>query len=244
MPKSIAPTRVRSCNNNVELRKARSQAQRAHHIFGKYSSQHSAAVERLDRSNAFVAETRTIALIVDIQSQINERRTAAEWKSINEFCGRNSTPLSCIKASSIDQVKEKLRLHYANALNRPPPPSPFNDDDDDVITVSPDFDLSKVTGPITTAELRADLSTSKLSYSSGPDGIPVIALWIEEFKDDILSTINQSSMMVDSEYNIPYQSKHSIILSIHKNGSSLSLVSSRVRYPRSGTKFFFIGTSQ
>ena len=31
LPKSIAPTRVRSRNNNVELRKARSQVQRAHH---------------------------------------------------------------------------------------------------------------------------------------------------------------------------------------------------------------------
>ena len=30
-PKAIAPTRVRSWNNNVELRKARSQVQRAHH---------------------------------------------------------------------------------------------------------------------------------------------------------------------------------------------------------------------
>ena len=95
-----------------------------------------------------------MAIIDDIQSQIYERRTAAAWKSmawksINEFYRRKSTPLSCIKASSIDQVKEKLRQHYANALNRPPPASPINDDD--VITVSTDLDPSKVTGPITTA---------------------------------------------------------------------------------------------
>ena len=106
-----------------------------------------------------------------------------------------SAPLSRIKASSIDQVKEKLRQHHAYVLNRPPPPSPINDDDHDVITVSPDLDPLKVTGPITTAELRAALSTSKLSSSSGPDGIPVIALRIEEFEDDILNTISQSSMM-------------------------------------------------
>ena len=79
----------------------------------------------------------------------------------------------------------------------PPPPVPINDDDD-VITVTPDLDPSKVTGPITTVVLRAALSASKLSSSSCPDGIPVIALRIEEFEEDILNTINQSSKMVDS----------------------------------------------
>ena len=97
-----------------------------------------------------------MAIIDGIQSQLYERRTAAAWKSINEFCGCNSTPLSCFKASSIDQVKEKLQQHYANVLNIPPPPLPINDD---VITVTPDLDPSKVTGPITTAELQAALST-------------------------------------------------------------------------------------
>ena len=80
-----------------------------------------------------------MAIIDDIQSQIYEHRTTAAWKSINEFCGRKSTPLSCIKASSIDQIKETLQQHYANVLNRSPPPSPINDDDD-VITVMPDLD--------------------------------------------------------------------------------------------------------
>ena len=105
LPKSIAPTRVRSWNNNVELRKARSQVHRAHHKFRKYSSQHSAASEGLDCTNAFVAETHAMAIIDDIESQIYERRTAAAWKSINEICGRKSTPLGCIKTSSIDQVE-------------------------------------------------------------------------------------------------------------------------------------------
>ena len=36
LPKSIAPNLVRSWNNNVELRKARSQVQRAHHEFDKF----------------------------------------------------------------------------------------------------------------------------------------------------------------------------------------------------------------
>ena len=161
-----------------------------------------------------------MVMIDDIQSQIYESRTAAASKSVNELYGRRSTPMSCIKANLIDQVKEKLRQHYGNVLNRPPPPSQINDDDD-VITVSPDLDPSKVTGPITTAELRAALSTSKLSSSSGPDGTPVIALRIKEFEDDILNTINQSSKMVDSEYNIPFQWKHLIIVSIPKKGSSL-----------------------
>ena len=134
--------------------------------------------------------------------------------------------MSCIKACSIDQVKEKLPQHHANVLKRPPPPSPINDDGD-VITVSPDLDPSNVTGPITSAELRAAQSTSKLSYSSGPDGIPVNALQVEEFEDDILYTINQSSKMIDSEYNIPSQWKHSIIVSIPKKGSSLSLDNQR-----------------
>ena len=57
LPKSIAPNRVRSWNNNVEPRKARSQVQRVHHKFGKYSSQHSAALERPDPTHVFVAET-------------------------------------------------------------------------------------------------------------------------------------------------------------------------------------------
>ena len=215
LPKSIAPTRVRSWNNNVELRKASSQVQRAHHEFGKYSSQHSAGLERIDYTHAFVAETHAMAIIDDIQSQIYERRIAAAWKTTNEFCVRKLTPLSCVKSCSIDQVREELRKHYANVLNRPLPPSPVNDDDD-VITVSPDLDPSKVTGPITNAELQAAMSKSRLSSSSGPDGIPVIAMWIEEFEDDILITINQSSKMNESEYNIPSQWKHMIIVSTPK----------------------------
>ena len=104
---------------------------------------------------------------------------------------------------------------------------PINDDDDDVITVTPDLDPSIVTVPITTAELQAALSTSKLSSSSGHDGIPVIALRIEEFEDNIRNTINQSLKMVGSEYRIPSQWKHSIIVSIPEKGSSLSLDNQR-----------------
>ena len=127
--------------------------------------------------------------------------------------------MSCIKASLVDEVKETLQQHYANVLKRPPPPI---NDDDDVTTVSPGFDSPEVTGPIMTAELCAALSTYKLS-SSGTDGILVITLLIEEFEDDILDTIDQLSLMVDSEYSIPSQWKHSIIVSIPRKGSSLSL---------------------
>ena len=197
-----------------------------HHEVGKYSLQHSAAIERIDCTHAFETETHAMAKIDDIQLQVYERSTAAAWKSINKFCGRKSTLLSCMKASSIDHVKELLRQHYANVLNRPPPPLSINDDDD-VITVTSDLDPSKVTGPISTAELPAALSTPMNSSSSGPDGIPVIALRIEYLEDDILNTINQSSKMVDSEHSIPSQWKHSIIVSIPKKGSSLSLCNQR-----------------
>ena len=105
MAKSIGPTRVGLSNDNVELRRARSQVHRAHYQIGNYSSQHSAVLERLGRTHALVAETRAVAIIEDIQSQVYERRTAAAWKSINEFCGRKPTPLSCNKACSIDYVK-------------------------------------------------------------------------------------------------------------------------------------------
>ena len=115
-----------------------------------------------------------------------------------------------------------LRQHYANVLNRPPPPLP-NIDDDDVITVTPDIEPSKVTFPITTAELQAALSTSKLSSSSVRDVILVIALLIEECEDGILKTINRSSKMVDSAYNFPSHWKHSIIVSITKKESQPSL---------------------
>ena len=56
----------------------------------------------------------------EIDSHKSTNVETAAWKSINEFCGRKSTPLSCIKASFIDEVKEKLRQHYANVLNRSP----------------------------------------------------------------------------------------------------------------------------
>ena len=85
------------------------------------------------------------------------------------------------------------------------------------------MDPSKFTGHITTAELQDALSTSKLSSSSGPDGNQVIALRIKDFKDDILDYINQLSKMVDSEFNITSHRKHSIIVSIPKKGSSLSI---------------------
>ena len=101
------------------------------------------------------------------------------------------SPSSSIKASSIGEVKEKLSQYYANVLQRSPPPSLTNDDDD-VDTVSPDMDTPMVTGPNTTAVLRAALSTSELSSSTDPDDIPVIAQQIEEFEDNILDTISQS----------------------------------------------------
>ena len=66
-------------NNKVELQKAICLVPGAHHKFGKYSSQHSAGLERLDRTHAFVAETHTMPIIDDIQSQIYERRTTAAW---------------------------------------------------------------------------------------------------------------------------------------------------------------------
>ena len=83
--------------------------------------------------------------------------------------------------------------------------------------------LKSLVVTIKPAELRAALSTSKLPSSSGPDGIPVIALRINEFEDDMLDTIIQSSNMVDPEYNIPPQWKHSIIVSIPEKGYLLSL---------------------
>ena len=115
---------------------------------------------------------------------------------MNEFCGRRSTSLSCIKSSSINKVTITLLRHYANVLSRSHLPSLINDNDD-VATVSYDLDPSEITGLITTVEGRAALSTSILFSSSGPDGIPVIALRIEEFEDDVLYSINQSSKMVD-----------------------------------------------
>ena len=72
-------------------------------------------------------------------------------------------------------------------------------------------------------KLWAVLSTCIQSSSSGPDGIPVIDQWIEELEDNILDPINQSPKMIDSKYNIPSQWKHSIIVTIPKKGSSLSL---------------------
>ena len=47
LSKSIDPACVRSWNNNAYLRIAMRQVQRAHHKFGKYSYQHSDALEEL-----------------------------------------------------------------------------------------------------------------------------------------------------------------------------------------------------
>ena len=46
-------------------------------------------------------------------------------------------------------------------------------------------------------------------------------------KKDVLNNINQSSILVDSEYNIPSQWKHLIIVFIPKQGSSLALDNQR-----------------
>ena len=145
-----------------------------------------------------------LAIIDDIQSQIYERRTAAAWKSIHEFGGRKSAPLSCIKASSIDEVKETLRRHYANVLKRPHHPSSINDNVD-VATVSPDLDPLKSPVPSRLTSFELPCLHPNFFLSSGFDGIPVIALRIEMFESDILDSINQSSKMVDTECNIPSQ---------------------------------------
>ena len=67
------------------------------------------------------------------------------------------------------------------------------------------MDPPAVTGPNTTAILRAALTTTQMSSSSGPDDIPVIALLIEEFEDDNLDTFSESSKMLDTAYNISTQ---------------------------------------
>ena len=50
---------------------------------------------------------------------------------------------------------------------------------------------------------------------------------MDQSEDNILDTIYQSSKTVNSEYNIPSQCQHSIIISIAKKGSALSLDNQR-----------------
>ena len=104
LPNSI----VRSCDNNVEMQKARSWVQRAHHAFGKHSSQHSAALERLRRTHAFVAETHVVVVNDDLQTQIYECRTAANWMSINEVCGRKSEPWAASMPVRLTNKKKRI----------------------------------------------------------------------------------------------------------------------------------------
>ena len=128
------------------------------------------------------------------------------------------------------------------------PPSPIIYDDD-FATYSPDLDHSEVTGPITTAELRAALSTTKQSSSYGHNCNTFIALQIKEFEDGILDTINQSWKMVNTEYNISSQWKHLIIVCIKKKWSSLSLDNQRGTAKSCAIfkirkKLFFTGSSR
>ena len=89
----------------------------------------------------------------------------------------------------------------------------------------------------------------KLSSSSAPDGIMVIALRIKEFKDDILDTINELSKMVNSDTTFHLNGSTQSLHLFPKRGlHSLQIIReeliSHVQYPRSGTKFIFTGSSR
>ena len=99
---------------------ARKTVQGACSRHGQASTEHRVSLINLDEvytrcANEFVQNT-----IEDIEKHTLECRSAEAWKAINLFCARKFRFTNCVNSESIDDMKLKIKDHYAAVLNKAP----------------------------------------------------------------------------------------------------------------------------
>ena len=125
-----------------------------------------------------------------------------------------------MNAESIDNMKLRIKDHYAAVLNQAP--------SDNLVKVF--YDSSPLTNKydysFTIPEIHIALRTSRSNTAPGSDGIPTRVLQLCEL-EDVLNVLNSHSILSNNDNTVPDKWKHSIIVSIPKKGNSSSLENQR-----------------
>ena len=127
-----------------------------------------------------------------------------------------------MNAESIDNMKLRIKEHYAAVLNQAP--------SDNLVKVF--CDLSPLTNTydysFTIPEIFIALKTSRSNTAPGSDGITTRVLQLCELEEDVLNFLNSHSILSNNDNSVPDKWKHGIILvSIPKNGNSSSFENQR-----------------
>ena len=194
---------------------ARKTVQGACSRYGQASTEHKVSLINLDEVYTRCAEEFAQNTIDDIEKHTLECRSAEEWKAINLFCGRKFRFTNCVNSESIDNMKLRIKDHYAVVLNQAP-------SDNQVKVFSDSSPLkNKYDYSFTIHEMRTALKTSRSNTASGSDGIPTRVLQLCQL-EDVLNILNSHSILSNNDNTVPDKWKHSIIVSIPKKGNSSS----------------------
>ena len=88
--------------------------------YGQASTEHRVSLINLDEVYTRCAEEFAQNTIDDIDKHTLECRSAEAWKAINLFCGRKFWYMNCVNAESTDNMKLRIKDHYAAVLNQAP----------------------------------------------------------------------------------------------------------------------------
>ena len=121
---------------------------------------------------------------------------------------------------SIDNMKLRIKDHYAAVLNQAP--------SDNLVKVFSDSSLltNKYDYSFTIPEICIALKTSRSNTAPGSDGIPTQVLQLCEL-EDVVNVLNSHSILSNNDNTVPDKWKHSIIVSIPMKGNSSSLENQR-----------------
>ena len=129
--------------------------------------------------------------IDDTEKHTLECRSAEAWKAINLFCGRKFIFTNCVNAESIDNMKLRIKDHYAAVLNQAL--------SDNLLRVSSDSSTltNKYDYSFTIPEIRTALITSRSNTAPGSNGMPTRVLQLYELEEDVLNVLNSHSILSD-----------------------------------------------
>ena len=98
----------------------RKPVQRACIRYGQDSTEHKVSLIDLDEGYTKCAEEFAQNTIEDIKIHPLEFRSAEAWKAINLSCDRKFRFTNCVNVGSIDDMKLKIKNHFAAVLNQAP----------------------------------------------------------------------------------------------------------------------------
>ena len=106
--------------DDPQILNARKTVQRACSQYGKASTEQKVSLINQDEVYTRHAEAFAQNKIDDIEKRTVECRSAEAWKAINLFCGRKFIFTNCVNAESLDNMKLRIKDHYAAVLNQAP----------------------------------------------------------------------------------------------------------------------------